>query len=318
MYLDLGRNTHNLPKDCGQITDKKHRTKKALNEETPLNIRVIELAKQAVSPSSYLDYKLYLKALYAHCKESAAVYSYQKFAEDLGFKATTVMHQIVSGYRPLTVRAAKQIVGVLDLPAAERKYFITLVEFCNAKANSEREIHFQTLQTLKRKTLPDEIDKDLLAYFSQWYNPIIWELIGTKGFQADCHWIAKKIVPHIKPVLVQESLDLLLRLNLITFDAELKTYRQTKDRVTTGHRVKGMALVSYHSSMIDHAKTALTTISGTRRDISGITVGVSEETAKKLRDMIHTFQLQLLDEAERAGSGDEIYQINIQLFPFTE
>ena len=33
--------------------------------------------------------------------------------------------------------------------------------------------------------------------------------------------------------------------------------------------------------------------------------------------MIHAFQLQLLDEAERGQGGDQIYQVNIQLFPFT-
>ncbi|RYZ83371.1 MAG: TIGR02147 family protein, partial [Proteobacteria bacterium] len=187
-----------------------------------------------------------------------------------------------------------------------------------AKTAQSREENFQLLQALKRQSLPDELDRDMLDYFSQWYHPIIWELVGTTGFQADVSWISKKIIPHVKPALVQESLELLLKLDLITFDSETNTYRQTKNRVSTGHRIKGLALVSYHASMIDHAKTALTSVSGKRRDVSAVTVSVSEETALKLRSMIHAFQLQLLDEAERSGEGDQVYQINIQLFPFTE
>jgi len=276
-----------------------------------------EIVKKDVKPSSYLDYRLFFKALYEHRKE-VGEYSYQKFAEDLGFKATTVMHQIVHGYRPLTDKAAVSIVEKLDLEAAEARYLSALVSFCNAKTSVKREEFFQKLQTLKKKTLPDELDKDMLEYFSVWYNAVIWELIGTQGFQPDVNWIAKRIIPNLKPAQVKTSLELLERLKLIVFDPELQTYRQTKDRVSTGHRIKGMALVSYHSSMIDHAKAALTSISGKRRDVSAVTVSVNEETAKKMRAMIHTFQLQLLDEADRDGVGDEIYQINIQLFPFTE
>ncbi len=280
--------------------------------------KAIDKAKIEVKPSSYLDYRLYLKALYEHCKKASESYSYQKFALDLGFGATTVMHQIASGYRPLSVKAATTIAKTLGIPSAESKYFIATVEFCNAKDAGKRDLHFEKLRALKQETLPDEMDQDLLSYFAEWYNPVIWELVASPAFQPDPNWIAKKIVPHLKPAVVQESLDLLQRLGLIVYDEGAKTYRQTKDRVTTGHRIKGLALVSYHSSMITHAKTALTTMNGTRRDVSALTVNVSDETAKKLRTMIHAFQLQLLDEAERAGPGEEIYQINIQLFPFTE
>jgi len=281
-------------------------------------ISIIAKAAKETKPSSYLDYRLFLKAVYTYCKEATEGYSYQKFAEDLGFNGTTVMHQIINGYRPLSAKAGKQIVDCFELEARESRYFLTLISFCNAKNAQSREENFQLLQALKRQTLPDEIDRNLLDYFSQWYHPVIWELIGTTGFRPDVAWIAKKIIPNVKPSAVQESLELLLKLDLIAYDSEAKTFRQTKNRVTTGHRIKGLALVSYHASMIDHAKAALTSISGTRRDVSAVTVSVNEDTAKKLRDMIHSFQLQLLDEAERAGTGDQVYQINIQLFPFTE
>src|SRR6478735_233285 len=200
-----------------------------------------EIVKKDVKPSSYLDYRLFFKALYEN-RKAAGEYSYQKFAEDLGFKATTVMHQIVQGYRPLTEKAVVGIIEVLDLEHAEAQYLGFLVAFCNAKTSTKREEYFQKLQALKKKTLPDELDKDMLEYFSVWYNPVIWELIGTKNFQPDINWIAKRIRPNLKPAQVKASLELLERLNLIAFDDEAKTYRQTKNRVSTGHRIKGMAL----------------------------------------------------------------------------
>jgi uncharacterized protein (TIGR02147 family) len=275
-----------------------------------------EIEKDAVKPTAFLDYRLYFRALYLHRKTSGN-YSYQKFAEDLGFAPTNIMYQIIQGRRPLTNKAATSVIKALDLEPAEALYLKYLIAFGNARGTAKREEAFHKLQELKKDTLPDEIEKDMLEYFSVWYNPVVWELVGTKGFKADPEWIAKRIYPHLKPVQAKESLELLQRLQLIAYDKEEKMWKQTRNRIVTPHVIKGMALVSYHNSMIDHGKASLTAISGSRRDVSGVTVSVNSETVKKLRAMIHSFQVQLVDEAEKGGIGDEIYQINIQFFPFT-
>jgi uncharacterized protein (TIGR02147 family) len=276
----------------------------------------IEIAADEVRPSLFLDYRLYLKALYDHMKRVAPKYSYLRFAEDLGFGASTVLHQIVRGYRPLTGKGAERVARALGVEGIERRYFVALVAFCTARTAPKREAAFESLLAVKREALPDDFDRDCLAYFSAWYHPVIWELIGTKGFRADPSWIAARIVPALTVAQVVESLALLLRLKLVEQSSDGR-YTRTTSRISTGHRVKGLALVSYHQGMIDHGKAALTRISGKRRDISAVTLTVDEATAARLRSMIHAFQLQLLDEAERAGAGDQVYQVNIQLFPFT-
>jgi uncharacterized protein (TIGR02147 family) len=279
---------------------------------------LLEQAAAEIRPSGYLDYRLYLESLYLYLKQAAGSYSYQRFSKDLGFNAPTVMHQVVRGYRPLTVKAAERIAGALGLDGAEKKFFLTLVAFCNAKTSLKREQLFETLLAQKREVLPEAADRDALAYFSEWYHPVIWEMISSKTFKPDPKWIAERMIPRIKPEQAEAALALLTRLGLIVFDKDQGTYRQTQLRVSTGHRVQGMALVSYHQRMIEHGKAALTRIDGQRRDISAVTVNVNEETARKLKSMIHAFQLQLLDAADRSGGGDQVYQINIQLFPFTD
>jgi uncharacterized protein (TIGR02147 family) len=270
----------------------------------------------AVKPSAFLDYRLYFRALYLERKANGN-YSYQKFAEDLGFAPTNIMYQILQARRPLTNKAGTSVIKALNLEPAEALYLKNLIAFGNARNAAQREEAFHKLQELKKNTLPDEIEKDMLEYFSVWYNPVVWELVGTKGFKADPEWISKRIFPHVKPAQAKESLELLHRLKLIAYDEEEKIWKQTRNRIVTPHVIKGMALVSYHSSMIDHGKASLTAISGSRRDVSGVTVSVNAESVPKLRAMIHSFQVQLVDEAEKGGIGDEIYQINIQFFPFT-
>ena len=95
-------------------------------------------------------------------------------------------------------------------------------------------------------------------------------------------------------------------------------YTQTQKRISTGHRIKGMALARYHQQMIDLGKQSLTTIAGKKRDISAITLCIDEKTSVKIKSLIHEFQERLLSEAELCEGKDRILQINMQLFPFTK
>ncbi len=85
-----------------------------------------------IKPSQFLDYKLYFEALYQEQKIQYESYSYQAFAEDLGFSATSIMHQIIRAYRPLTAKSLKGALKHLDLDHSERQYLTHLLDFCNA------------------------------------------------------------------------------------------------------------------------------------------------------------------------------------------
>ncbi len=282
----------------------------------------LQNATDEVKPSSFLDYRLFFANLYDFLKRESdaagANFSWREFAELLGFKATNIMHQIVKGHRPLTLKAALPIANRLGLKGLERRYLLTLVEHAHARSSSVRDALFGKLVEMKDQSLPSDLDRDALAYFSEWYHPVIRELIGTSTFQNDIDWIAGRITPRIRPEQVKESLSLLVRLNLIAPDESGASFVQTKLRVGTGPKVRGMALTSYHQQMIDLGKSALALIPASRRDISAVTVTVNDATAARLKKMIHAFQTQLLDEAEKAGPGDQVFQINMQLFPFTE
>jgi uncharacterized protein (TIGR02147 family) len=277
---------------------------------------LLQRANDEIRPTGFLDYRLYLAALYDFLKKTTESYSYQRFAADLGFGPTTVMHQIVRGRRPLTAKAAAKVVKALQLKGHERRFLLALVDYCNARSSQKREELFEKMIDLKSGVLPTEFDKDTLEYYSEWYHPVIRELVATREFKADPEWIAQTIVPRLRPEQARESLALLERLELIRFDESAQRWTQSQKRLSTGHRVKGMALTRYHQKMIELGREALTRIPSKRRDISALTLNVDDETAERLKGLIHAFQIQLLDEAEKSP-GDEVYQLNIQLFPFT-
>jgi uncharacterized protein (TIGR02147 family) len=263
-----------------------------------------------------MDYRLFLDGIFNYLKERIRPYSYQRFAEDLGYGHTTIMHQVIRGYRPLSAKAAKKIGTVIGLDTSENAYFTGLVAYNNSKSLSERRSSFDRLLDTKSKLVQSKEEQDILQFFSAWYHPVIHELVGLEEFVKDPNWIATKIFPNIKPQQAQESLDLLLRLGYIQFDEANNTYKKIAPRVNSGHRVRGMGLLQYHLQMIDRGIEALNTIPGNRRNVATITLSCDEDSARKFRDRVNVFLTELLDEAERQP-GDQIYQVNVQLFPFT-
>ena len=245
-------------------------------------------------------------------------YSYEKFAEDLGFSATNILHQVIRGHRNLTIKSAEKIIKKLELKKFEKKYFLTLIEYNNSNDSKIRDTKFDELMDLKRQLIPGEIDKFWLEYVSEWYHPVIREMILMKDFKNDAKWIANKITPNIRPEQVKKSLELLLKLGLIEENIEDGTLKQTEKLINTGHRVKNMAVASYHQQMINLAKESLTRVKGNKRDISGMTLCLDEANFEKLKSMIHDFKEKVIIESEKSAEGDKIVQFNIQLFPFTK
>jgi uncharacterized protein (TIGR02147 family) len=71
--------------------------------------------------------------------------------------------------------------------------------------------------------------------------------------------------------------------------------------------------------MIEHGRTSMNRIEGWRRDISGCTVRVDDDTMQQIKTEIQEFRSRILKLSEGTPlSGKHIYQLNIQFFPFTE
>lgn len=278
----------------------------------------LKIAVQKIKPHNYMDYRKYLGAIYDVMKESSDSFSYKQFSEVLGYGESTLMHQIIKGYRPLSKKSAQKLMTTLALKGADKKYFLTLVDYVNAKKTKDRDVQFQKLLRLRSESLPTELDQNMLHYFSEWYHPVIREMIELPLLQSDPKKIAQTLTPSITTEQAKKSLKLLESLGMICFDEKTDTYKKTLTHIDSGPRVKGMGLLGYHQGMIDRAKDSLTGVKAKRRNISAVTVRCSEEKAQRLKSMIQAFQTELLEEAEADNTGDQIYQINLQLFPFTE
>jgi plasmid maintenance system antidote protein VapI len=103
----------------------------------------------AIPITAFFDYREYLGAVYQWLKSRVDAYSYLRFAEDLGFSRTNVLHLVIHGKRKLGVKTSQRLVKSLGLQATERQFFLTLVEYCNLREPALRELFFQRLLQLR-------------------------------------------------------------------------------------------------------------------------------------------------------------------------
>ncbi|SMF00316.1 TIGR02147 family protein [Pseudobacteriovorax antillogorgiicola] len=268
-----------------------------------------------LKPSSFLDYKVFLSSLFSTMKGLDTGYSYYQFAEDMGFARTNIMYQYMAGQRKMSSKAAEQISKHLQLKGSEKKYFQLLAEYCNTSSTRKRDDLFKALLEIKQSKLEDTYDKDILTYLSEWYHPVIRELIGLESTPNKPADLADMIQPRVRPEQVKKSIDLLKRIGLVEED-ETGMLTQTSKNIATGHRIRGMAIKSYHQAMIERAKDSLSTVKGSERNISAMTIAIDEKNYELVRSLIHEFNEKVFSLSQDIESQDRIYQFNVQFFPF--
>ncbi len=281
----------------------------------PMSKVDIRRIAESLAPSSFLDAKDYLGAVYQALKANIPQYSYNRFTEDMGFGNCNAMYLIVRGLRPLTIKGAQKIIAALGLTGVERKFFLKLVEAQRLGGSSEREAAFDRLVELKTKALPTALDRRQLAFYNNWYNAAILELLSLPDASDDPAWISSHLMPSVPPVKVTDSLALLKKLGHIVYDKAKQRLVPSQVEMTTGSEVAGLAIVRYHQQMIGLAKDALTDVAPLERDISAVTIAMSADRLDELKEKIQAFRRELLDFSAQVTDADEIAQVNIQLFP---
>jgi uncharacterized protein (TIGR02147 family) len=283
--------------------------------ETRTQLREIATA---LPVTRYLSPRDYLKALYDAVKGAADAYSYLQFADDLGFSKTNVLRLVIVGQRPLTSKAAEKIARGLDLHGESRRYWTALVKYANARLPAERERFFKLLLSHKAKAQPAELSATDAEYFGEWYHPVIREVTGLKGFDGDPEWIRARLTFPLRIEQIRRSLELLTTLGYVRFDPSTQRYVRARGRVSTDAEVDSLAIVRYHQKMIEIGRESITVVPVAQRDVRAVTVSLPAAAIPVLKGKIEEWVASVAALEEDLGGGDQVVQVNVQMFPFTK
>ncbi len=265
----------------------------------------------------YMNFRDFLRDFYEHKRQEHSFYSYRLFSQKAGFSSPNFLKLVIDGKRNLSKESVFKCMRALNLTKPETDYFENLVFFNQSQTLDEKNAYLAKLLKHRKKSEPGRIEESEFEYYSAWYHPVIRELATAKDFRDDFRALGKMIIPAISGDEVQKSVQLLLKLGYIV-RSEQGGYEKTSLSLSTGPQVRSVAVANYHKEMLRLASESIERIPAGRRDISSLTLSVSDETYAMLKEKIVAFRRELLSIAEAQPRADIVAQVNIQLFPLSQ
>ncbi len=267
----------------------------------------------------YADYRRYLADHYAYAKEHEYGFSYRAFSKRAGIRSTNYLKLVIDGERNLTAPMAQKFARGCGLEGRRVEFFCELTAYCQATTTVERNRSYERLCSFRQFRAVHRLLGEQAEYHSSWYVPAIRELVRHPQFREDPKWIAAQMLPAISPLQARQALEALLRLGLVRREGggpEGKLV-QAEELLTTGSGPLGHHIYNYHHMMLERAGHALDHLPRQERNLSCLTLCVSEGKRKELERRLAAFRRELLQLAELDDATERVVQVNFQIFPLS-
>jgi uncharacterized protein (TIGR02147 family) len=266
----------------------------------------------------YNDYRKFLADYYEEKKKTVQYFSYMNFSRKAGFSSKSFVFNVIRGRKNLSRSSVVKLCRLLQLGKTEAAYFENLVYFNQAKNFSERDFYYRQLNAIHHTTSEassaKQLRKDQYEFYSNWYHAVIRSLIDLYPLVKDYRSIAAMLYPAVTPKQAQKSIELLLRLRLIERQAD-GSCKVCSKVLITGRDIQSLAVQHFHLECMELAAKALRELPREKRNISGLTLGISPEAYAKIEQIILSCQEEILDIADKDKKSDRVYQLNFQFFP---
>lgn len=318
MEHETEQNYRNSPKAPSQVTAQA--TAHSLRGKSVIPPETQEASSSAPDLYSSLNYREYLSQWLSARKKLQSGYSGAMFAKKARINSHTLLGMVIRGERNLSTETIRGFIRALGLRSKEALYFEKLVLFNQSKDSEDRAYYFEQLHALSQshgRVLITRI-KNHAAYLSHWYVVAIRELVALEDFQADPEWISRKLKKKITKKQAEEAWNLLLELGLVRETPE-KRYEVVDPAMDIDPGTVDFAIRNFHKEYLDRAKDAVDGEPLEERELSSLTLSLSDEDVPLLREKIKEFRKKLNTEFP-AGTGakKKVVAVNLQALILTE
>lgn len=265
----------------------------------------------------YTDYRKFLKDFYENEKSRDKKFTYRHLSETVGFKSPGHFTQILSGKANISITLIERFARALKLTKRESDYFCAMVLYNQAKRHDDKKAFFKKLISFKESSIKT-VDSKQYEFYDKWYYSAVREALDF--FPCDgsnTEELGKLIIPQLSGAEVQKSLELLEELALIQKDTH-GHYRKTDAVISTGYEVQALALGNFVINTMEMAKQAIDRFPKNERNLSWMTLNVSEQGFNEIQECLRAFRRQALDIAKNDADANRVYQCNFQIFPMSK
>ncbi|MBN1759839.1 MAG: TIGR02147 family protein [Chitinispirillaceae bacterium] len=264
---------------------------------------------------TYSSYREYIRDAIEEKRRKNPRFSFRCAAGRIGTGSGT-LSRILNNKRHLGASLLPRLISFLGLKRREAEYFSLLVNFeLLADETKKRQCYRDILRmrTGRTTTIPEENHQ----FFEQWYHVALFELLRIVKSTSDSTALGSMLMPPISGPKARKAIEVLTRIGYIR-QTEDESSCTTEPFLTTGDTWESVAIHSFQVAMSHLATKALDTVPKEERDFSTLTMALSNEAFRKVREVVKNARDEIAAIERECRNPERVFQINLQCFPLTQ
>ena len=262
----------------------------------------------------YESYRAYMQDFYDQRKRCSA-FSWREFSRLAGFSSPIYLKLVCEGKSNLSQIGVERVAMAMGLAGYELVYFRSLVAFDQAKKDADKKRAYEGMVEIASAHKVRVLDSVAFAFYESWKNSVLRELAANMP-GAKPSDLAHLCYQKISAEEVKDTLAFLVKAGLLKKTSE-NSYEQSEKSVKVSGEAMPVAVRAMHRQMAEFAMKAVDEIPPTERNITGLTLGLTGRAYQRIVTELDSFRRKIIAIATEEDGMDQVYRLNLQLFPLT-
>ena len=263
---------------------------------------------------SYKSGRAFLKDAFGEKKKANAAFSLRSWARRLDLKSHAPLQLMLAGKRPIPKPLANALAKDCGLNVNESLFFETLLLYEDAKDIESKNHYYSRLGGLVPESDYHTFELDQFEILQNPLHGLLLEMSDLPGFKADSAWISERILIKASNDQIQTALQRLIALGFFVVN-EKGGVTKRHPNLWSRNDVEDLALQRFHRNVLSFAAKQLSVQHVLQREFLSYAFNLKRKDIEPAKLEIRRFIKDFLSRFEAApGTGDETYQINLQLF----
>lgn len=252
----------------------------------------------------------------SHKQKESRDFSVRKWAREMGLSSNALLVMLLQGKRPLRVKHATFLSKGLHFTAQESLYFQAMLQYDSALDPEEKKLCSLWLSELSPGKNFKIKEMDSYIAISHWIYTTLLAMTELREFTFTEEKIFKRLNKKATRTDIRAAVERLFSLGLLTRTPDGKI-KSTFERVTTKPDLKDAGVIEYHEASSQLAKEMVSKLPPEKKEYQAFSLCIDSKKIPQAKEMLRKFRAQLV-KAIGSEQGDEVVQINLQLFQLTE
>lgn len=264
----------------------------------------------------YNSFRVYIRDYYAERKDRSG-FTWRDFAKSASYSSPVFLKLVCDGKSNLSDVGVERVAAAMGLVGLDLSYFRLLVAFDQEKDSAAKKRIYAEMRKLAKENSVALVGEDQYDYYDSWVNPVLREVAPMMPGATPAK-LADKFLFDVGTAQVKKSLNILQKTSLLQKNDDGNFVQGNKAISTGSLEAASLAIRDMHRQMGELAVKSLDEVPVAERDISGMTLGISEAAFEKISKEIADFRRRINAIVLEDSNEDRVYRLNVQLFPLTK